>query len=125
MEINNSNNIPVNIGSTPPPRVNQNVEQAKGEETEVKQSRQPEDTVILNNSNQNDVSVNQSYSQFKDVYAVSDKVFSLFQINGKQYTRERNLETGEVVYFPKIDEALKSGYTKGSTASRTDFDRTV
>ena len=124
MEINNSNNIPVNIGSTPPTRLNQNNTQPAGDEIEVKQSRQPEDTVTLNN-NQNDVSVNQTYSQFKDVYAVSDKVFSLFQVNGKQYTRERNLETGEVVYFPKIDEGLKSGYTKGSAVTSTDFDRTV
>ena len=35
-----------------------------------------------------------------DPYIVSDKVVTLFTVNGEQYTRFRSLETGDVVYFP-------------------------
>lgn len=64
-------------------------------------------------------------SQFRNVYAVSNKVFSLFQINGQQFTRERNLETGEVVYFPEIDEVNTSGYQSPPSNKGSDLNTLV
>ena len=96
MEINNvTNNI------SPQPRKALNIKPAVEEKSN--DSVKPENKTT-SYSDVVDVREEVSYgaktSQFKDVYAVSNKVFSLFQINGTQYTRERNLETGEIVYFP-------------------------
>lgn len=125
MEINNNNNIPTNTGSNPLPKLDQNAREVSGE-AEIGQVQKREDAVRIEaNAAQKAESVPSSYSQFKDVYAVSDTVFSLFQINGKQFTRERSLETGEVTYFPKVDEVSLNGYDNQVAATRTDFDKTV